>query len=249
VAELEIWRAEDAAAGARLDRYLADRLEVPRNQTARWIREGAVTVDGARVKPSRLLEGGERIECEPLSVQQPSDLEPEPGELRVLHQDDEIVVLDKPAGLVVHPGAGNLSGTLVHRLLARFPEMAAVGGPGRPGIVHRLDRDTSGVLVVARTPRAYRRLSEDFAERRVEKIYLALCYGSFDRASDRPPPDPAQGDGGGRRRPARADPLPDPGTNRGREPARDRARDRAHAPDPGAPQGGPPPFGWRPGLR
>ena len=94
---------------------------------------------------------------------------PEDGELTVLHEDADLVVLDKPPGLVVHPGAGRREGTLAHRLLARWPEMAGIGGPGRPGIVHRLDLGTSGVLVVARTTRAYRALSDAFADRAVRK--------------------------------------------------------------------------------
>jgi 23S rRNA pseudouridine1911/1915/1917 synthase len=96
----------------------------------------------------------------------------------VLHEDAELVVLDKPAGLAVHPGAGRASGTLAHLLLARYPEMAGVGGPGRPGIVHRLDQGTSGVMVVARTAAAYQRLSRAFAGRRVVKRYLGIVYGA-----------------------------------------------------------------------
>jgi 23S rRNA pseudouridine1911/1915/1917 synthase len=103
---------------------------------------------------------------------------PEAGELVVLHEDEELLAIDKPAGLVVHPGAGRSSGTLVHRLLARYPELAGVGGPGRPGIVHRLDRDTSGVLLVARTAAAYRALVGRFAARQVEKRYLAIVHGA-----------------------------------------------------------------------
>ncbi len=165
------------AAGERLDSYLAERLGEPRNQVQRWIREARVRVDGRPAKPSTPLVGGERIAAEPPPCE-PSGIEPEVGELRILHQDPALVVVDKPAGLVVHPGAGRSSGTLVHRLLARFPELEGVGGPGRPGIVHRLDKDTSGVLVVARTREAYRALQQAFAGRKVEKRYLALVYGS-----------------------------------------------------------------------
>jgi 23S rRNA pseudouridine1911/1915/1917 synthase len=104
-------------------------------------------------------------------------LEPEAGPLAVLYEDEAVVVLDKPAGLTVHPGAGRRSGTLAHRLLAHYPEMAGIGGPGRPGIVHRLDRGTSGAMVVARTDAAYQRLAADFAARRVDKRYLAVAYG------------------------------------------------------------------------
>jgi 23S rRNA pseudouridine1911/1915/1917 synthase len=96
----------------------------------------------------------------------------------VVHEDADVLVIDKPAGLVVHPGAGNVSGTLVHGLVSRYPEIATVGEPDRPGIVHRLDRDTSGLLVVARTEAARARLVADLAARRVERIYLALVHGS-----------------------------------------------------------------------
>jgi 23S rRNA pseudouridine1911/1915/1917 synthase len=102
---------------------------------------------------------------------------PEPGALRVLWEDDHVLVVDKPAGLTVHPGAGRSTGTLVHRLLDRFPELSGVGGPGRPGIVHRLDHDTTGALVVARSAAAYRALAESFAGRLVDKRYLAICHG------------------------------------------------------------------------
>jgi len=102
----------------------------------------------------------------------------EAGDLAVLYEDADLAVLDKPAGLAVHPGAGRATGTLAHHLLARYPEMAGVGGPGRPGIVHRLDQGTSGVLVVARTPAAYARLARAFADRRVAKTYLAIVYGA-----------------------------------------------------------------------
>lgn len=144
---------------------------------AGWIRAGRVEVDGERGKPSSLLRGGERIACRPATADAGAEMEPDPEGLDVLHEDPWLVVLDKPAGVVVHPGAGREPRTLAHRLLHHYPETADVGGPGRPGIVHRLDRDTSGVLVVARTAEAYRRLAAAFAERRVGKRYLAVVYG------------------------------------------------------------------------
>ncbi len=97
----------------------------------------------------------------------------------MLYEDASLIAIDKPPGLAVHPGAGRRTGTLAHRLLARFPEIAGVGGPGRPGIVHRLDKDTSGVMVVARTATAYQRLARAFATRQVDKRYLAICHGTF----------------------------------------------------------------------
>jgi len=125
---------------------------------------------------------GDAIDCNP---PEPVDdrVQPEEGDLRVLYEDADLVVLDKPAGLTVHPGAGRPTGTLAHHLLARYPEMAGVGGPGRPGIVHRLDQGTSGVIVVARTAAAYHRLARAFAAREVDKRYLAIVYGEPKPAS------------------------------------------------------------------
>jgi 23S rRNA pseudouridine1911/1915/1917 synthase len=165
-----------AARGERLDRFLAAQLGLPRHQVQQWIRARRVDLDGRSAKASSPLRGGERLEWRP-PPRPASTLVPEPEELVVLHEDPDLAVLDKPAGVTVHPGAGRATGTLAHRLLARYPETAAVGGPGRPGIVHRLDKGTSGALVVARTPLAYRELSSAFAERRVEKRYLAVVYG------------------------------------------------------------------------
>lgn len=171
------WTIEPDAAGERLDRHVAARLAAPRNQVQHWIAGGLVRINGAAAKPSAALAAGDRVECAPPERKEERVL-PEPGDLRVLYEDAEIAVLDKPAGLIVHPGAGRSTGTLAHHLLDRYPEMAGVGGPGRPGIVHRLDQGTSGVLVVARTPAAYQRLSRAFASREVRKLYLAIGYGA-----------------------------------------------------------------------
>jgi 23S rRNA pseudouridine1911/1915/1917 synthase len=173
---MTVWTVGSADAGERLDRHVAARLDAPRNQVQRWIRDGHVRIDGKEARPSHSIVEGERIDCAPPA---PRDdrVAPEEGDLRILHEDADLVVLDKPAGLTVHPGAGRATGTLAHRLLARYPEMAGVGGPGRPGIVHRLDQGTSGVLVVARTSAAYHRLTRAFAAREVDKRYLAVVYG------------------------------------------------------------------------
>jgi 23S rRNA pseudouridine1911/1915/1917 synthase len=170
-------RVTPEEAGERLDRFLARRLAVPRNRAQGWIHGGHVTVnDTVIAKPAYTMTPGERISCQP-----PPPVEervvPEPGELVLLYEDEHLVALDKPAGLTVHPGAGQPTGTLAHRLLAHYPEMAGVGGPGRPGIVHRLDRGTSGVMLAARSDRAYQGLSQAFARREVEKHYLAVVYG------------------------------------------------------------------------
>jgi 23S rRNA pseudouridine1911/1915/1917 synthase len=163
-------------AGNRLDRHVAAALKLPRNQVQQWIRAGRVRLNGRPAKAAEVVAAGDLVECEP-PPPAAATLTPEPGDLAVLHEDAGMVVLDKPAGLTVHPGAGRSTGTLAHLLLARYPEMAGVGGPGRPGIVHRLDKGTSGVMVVARTAAAYERLSRAFAGRAVAKRYLAIVYG------------------------------------------------------------------------
>lgn len=168
---------DTAAAGERLDRHVAARLDLPRNQIQKWIHAGLVLVNGGQAKVSTPVEAGDRIDCAP-PERRDDRVQAEEGELTILHEDPDVVVLDKPAGLTVHPGAGRTTGTLAHHLLARYPEMAGVGGEGRPGIVHRLDQGTSGVLVVARTPVAHVRLARAFASREVEKKYLAIVYGS-----------------------------------------------------------------------
>ena len=172
-------------SGRRLDSVLSEALQVPRNQIQQWIRQGHVRLGDATVKPSHPVSRGETYLCDPPLRDLATDLEPDSGPLEVVYEDDDLVVVDKPVGLVVHPGAGRERGTLVHRLLARYPEIRQVGGQGRPGIVHRLDKDTSGLVVVSRTPRAYEALSESFAERRIDKRYLALVYGSPRESSGR----------------------------------------------------------------
>ena len=134
-------------------------------------------MNGRAAKASLRLKAGDEVRLhlpEPRAVL----LEPEAIPLAIVHQDPDLLVVDKPAGLVVHPGAGVRSGTLVHALLHAFPEVAAVGGAGRPGIVHRLDKDTSGLLLVARSPRAYLALIEAIRRREVHRVYDALVWGA-----------------------------------------------------------------------
>ncbi len=171
------WQVDGAGAGQRLDRHLAAAYQLPRNQVQQWIRAGLVRLNDRPAKPSQELAAGDRVECSPPPPRVES-LAPEPGDLALIHQDAHLVVLDKPAGLTVHPGAGRATGTLVHLLLAHYPEMGGVGGPGRPGIVHRLDKGTSGVMVVARNAAAYQLLSRAFANREVRKTYLAIVHGA-----------------------------------------------------------------------
>jgi 23S rRNA pseudouridine1911/1915/1917 synthase len=124
------------------------------------------------------LRVGDEVKVTPPEESTDAGIEAEDGELDILFEDQDLVVLSKPAGLAVHPGAGRNSGTLAHRLLGRYPEMASIGGRARPGIVHRLDQGTTGVMVVARSEKAYRRLCGAFASREVEKTYMAIIYGT-----------------------------------------------------------------------
>jgi 23S rRNA pseudouridine1911/1915/1917 synthase len=163
-------------AGERVDRAVALLTGWSRADVQVLIERAHVLVDGAAVAKSRRLDEGELVE---LLAEPEPDLppEPEPIDLHIVHEDEDVIVVDKPAGLVVHPGAGHPSGTLVNGLLARYPELRGVGDPMRPGLVHRLDRDTSGLLVVARSEAAYERLVDALAARRVERRYAALVWG------------------------------------------------------------------------
>ena len=169
-------RAPTSAAGERVDVYLARVLDQPRNRVRKLLRRGLVTVRSAALKPSYLLRGGEEIAWR-LPPPPPDRPLPEPGPLSVIHEDEDLLVVDKPPGLIVHPGSGVEGGTLVNRLLHHRPGIAGVGSAERPGIVHRLDAGTSGVLAVACSDGEYRRLSRAFAEREVGKAYLAVVYG------------------------------------------------------------------------
>jgi 23S rRNA pseudouridine1911/1915/1917 synthase len=169
------FRVPDAAAGLRLDRALAERPEIGSRAAAeRLLEDGAVLVDGEARAKSHRLTGGEDVVVE-LPDAPDTAVVGESMELRIAWEDEHLLVVDKPAGLVVHPSGGNRAGTLVHGLV----EHGAAGGEeaDRPGIVHRLDRDTSGLLVVARSQAAHRRLQEAIRRRKVERRYLALVRG------------------------------------------------------------------------
>ena len=163
-------------SGQRLDRYLADALPgLSRSQIQRLIREGQVILNGQAAKPSTMVESGMlavvRVPASPDDEALPQDMD-----LDVIYEDDDLVAISKPAGMVVHPAHAHREGTLVNALLARYPTLA-VGDAGRPGIVHRLDRDTSGLIVVAKTDNALQHLREQFKQRKVKKTYLALVHG------------------------------------------------------------------------
>jgi len=163
--------------------FVAARVpELSRTRIQELVREGRVRIDGRAAKASHRISTGERIEVEVLSrpapVAQPEDLP-----LELLYIDDDFVVVNKPAGMVVHAGAGHSRGTLVNALLHRLGNLSQSGGALRPGIVHRLDRETSGAMVVARNDQAHEHLAEAFRSRNVKKIYLALVHGKMPRDS------------------------------------------------------------------
>lgn len=166
------------AAGTRLDAWLAA-AAAPGLSRSRWqslILDRQVTVDGRPCRPRTLLRGGDHIQYH-IPPAEPVRLEPEPIELDVLFEDEALIAVNKAPGLVVHPAPGHARGTLVHALLHHCGDLTGVGGELRPGIVHRLDKDTSGVLVAAKTQLAMQSLTEQFKQRRVRKQYLALVAG------------------------------------------------------------------------
>jgi len=172
------WVVAAEAAGHRLDHHLQAQLpEYSRSRLQDWVKDGHVTVNGRAVKASLVLKGGESVVVTPANLP-PLRAEAEDLPLDVLYEDAAVIGINKRAGMVVHAGAGNHSGTLVNALLHRFGALSSEGGDLRPGIVHRLDKETSGVLVVARTDAGHRHLAEQFQTRTVEKVYLALVHGT-----------------------------------------------------------------------
>jgi 23S rRNA pseudouridine1911/1915/1917 synthase len=177
--------ADTGDAGKRLDLVLHERLPAfSRARIQEWIKAGRALVEGAPARSSRTMRAGEAIDVEPAEPA-PLRASPEDIPLAILYEDDDLAAVDKPAGMVVHAGAGVHAGTLVNALLHRFGTLSGSGGPLRPGIVHRLDRYTSGVILVAKNDAAHRRLAEQFSSREVEKTYVALAHGIVARESGR----------------------------------------------------------------
>lgn len=168
--------SEDAD-GKRLDKYLADELsDLSRSFIKNIINDKNVLVGGKECRPSRRLSVAEKIEVS-IPPYEPQAIEPEDIGIDIVYEDDNLLVVDKPPGLVVHPGAGNKSGTLISALLFKGIPLSGLGPEDRPGIVHRLDRDTSGLLVVAKTDIAHGSLSEQFRAHTTERIYVGVCWG------------------------------------------------------------------------
>ena len=166
----------EESAGARLDRFLASVLgDQSRSQIQRLIKEGRIRVGDREAKPNQAIKVGQAISIDIPAPVDPTPL-PEPLPLRILYQDRDVIVIDKPAGMVVHPAAGHEGGTLVNALLHHVTDLSGIGGEKRPGIVHRLDRGTSGLMVVAKNDRAHEALARQFRDREVEKEYAALVW-------------------------------------------------------------------------
>ena len=236
---------DEAGVGMRLDRFLAERMPgMSRSRLSALIREGAILVND-RIRPNRAIRSrlGDRIEIR-VPEARPAEAQPQEIALGLLYEDDDLAVLDKASGMVVHPGAGHDDGTLVNALLHRYGPLSTIGGVQRPGIVHRLDKETSGCLVVARNDFTHTALARQFAGRQTRKVYLAVVQGIPTPSSGRienqlgaqPGPSSANDRGRSRKRPCRSDRL------RG-DPPRQRmlagevhAAYRTNAPDPRPPQ-------------
>jgi 23S rRNA pseudouridine1911/1915/1917 synthase len=177
--------AAPSDTGKRLDHFLQEKLnQYTRSRLQSWIKDGLVTINGSAAKASLTLRGGEQISVTPGELP-PLKASPEDLPLDILYEDPSVIAVNKPAGLIVHAGAGAHSGTLVNRLIHHFQKLSQVGGDLRPGIVHRLDKGTSGVLLVARDDAAHQALAQQFSGRTVEKIYLTLVHGRVEKDTGR----------------------------------------------------------------
>jgi 23S rRNA pseudouridine1911/1915/1917 synthase len=171
----------DDGAGERLDAHVASRVpELSRSQVARLINEGQVRLNDGAAPKSERLRAGDIVDVR-IPEPEPSAVEAEDIPLDIVYADRDLLVVNKAAGMVVHPAPGNRTGTLVNALLHHVEDLSGIGGVKRPGIVHRLDKDTSGLLVVAKHDRAHRALSRSLKRRKVERVYLAACWGHLDR--------------------------------------------------------------------
>ena len=213
----------ERCAGQRLDRVAAELLaDFSRSRLAAWIRSGALTVDGRQERPAYRVLGGEPLALD-VAVEAHGAHQPQPVPFDVVYEDDDLLVVDKPAGVVVHPGAGNPGGTLLNGLIAHRPALSALP---RAGLVHRLDKDTSGLLVVAATEAAHQALVRAMARREIDRVYLAVVEGVLTAGRD---VDLAVGRDPARRTRQRARPDGRPASTRVRVAARYRAHTTVHA--------------------
>jgi 23S rRNA pseudouridine1911/1915/1917 synthase len=167
-----------SSPGERLDKYIAEQCRISRSYAQDLIAEGRVTVNSRPAKASYRLNAGDRV-ITSIPPPPPVLLSPEAIPLKIVFENEDVIVIDKPAGLVVHPAAGHKSGTLVNALLARCPDLGQIKGSIRPGIVHRLDRDTSGLIMVAKNEAAHYNLARQIKQRTIKKVYLALALGKI----------------------------------------------------------------------
>ncbi|WP_438433441.1 RluA family pseudouridine synthase [Gorillibacterium sp. sgz500922] len=178
--EIEDWQAEPEAAGERIDKYLVETIEadVSRSQVQQWIKDGRVRVNDAAVKGSYKLAEGDRIE---VSIPEPEelDVQPENLPLEIVYEDSDVVVINKPRGMVVHPAPGHSSGTVVNALLYHCRDLSGINGVLRPGIVHRIDKDTSGLLMAAKNDLAHASLAAQLKEHSVTRKYIAVVHGNI----------------------------------------------------------------------
>ena len=172
------FRASLSEAGLRLDIFLSEKTDLSRSQIKKLIENEKVKVNKKSKKPGYIIKENDLIEIE-IPPPEENKIEPQPIPLNIIYEDNEIILINKPAGMVVHPGAGVKEGTLVNALLFYFPEIKGVGSEKRPGIVHRLDKETSGLMVIAKNNKSYLELQRQFKERIVEKKYLTLVKGKM----------------------------------------------------------------------
>ncbi len=174
---VEEWCVESSLAGLRLDQAINQKYsEISRTLAQEMIKNEEILLNGSATKPGQKLKGGEAITLSIRCEENESDIAPTPLDFKILYEDEYIVAIDKPVGLVVHPGAGKEKTTVVSALLGHT-KLSPVGAPTRPGIVHRLDKNTSGIMVLAKTREAHKRLAEAFSGRELEKEYLAIIQG------------------------------------------------------------------------
>lgn len=168
-------------SGVRLDKFLAEKFnDISRSQLQKHIKSGNILVNGEIISPNYRLTENDEIEVEiDEEIVSDSCLEPQNIPINVVHEDDDIIVINKPAGLTVHPGVGNRNNTLANALAYHFKTLSDVNGPTRPGIVHRLDQDTSGILVVAKNNYSHNKLAEQFSTRKVKKMYYGITWGKW----------------------------------------------------------------------
>jgi len=180
--EIKIFQAD--SENIRLDNYLSSKIEsFSRTKIKKLILDGKILVNKTIQKPAFILSGGEEISCDLSFIEEKSQLKPQKIELNIIHEDEYFIVINKPAGMVVHPGSGNQSSTLVNALLYHFSNLSDIASD-RPGIVHRLDKDTSGIIIVAKDNKTHHLLSDLFQQRKIQKVYHAIVWGKPENKED-----------------------------------------------------------------